>query len=181
MATAPLPQNQIQQSNRAARVEVVKQHVRMENEHNLDGILATFGQRAHYDDSPWNERYEGRDGVRHFYAELMRVLPDLSIEIVRQHVADETVLLEVMIRGTHLGAWRGLPATGKRIAFPLCGVYTFNEDSSLSGEKIYYDRATVLRQLGVFHEPESVLGRVTMLLTHPVTIARAFLRGFRGR
>jgi steroid delta-isomerase-like uncharacterized protein len=178
MATAPLHQNEAQQNKRAVRVEVVKQHVRMENEHNLDGVLATFGTRAHYEDSPWNEHHEGRDGVRNLYAQLMQVLPDLSIDIVRQHVADETVLLEVIIRGTHLGAWRGLPATGRQIEFPLCGVYTFNEDNSLAGEKIYYDRATVLRQLGVFHEPETALGRVTMLLTHPITIARAFLRGF---
>jgi steroid delta-isomerase-like uncharacterized protein len=179
MATVPLQRSE--QDKRAIRLRTVKQHVDMENQHDLDGVLATFGRSAQYEDSPWNERHEGREGVRNFYAELMRVLPDLSIEIVRQHVADETVLLEVIIRGTHLGAWRGLPATGRRIEFPLCGVYTFNDDNSLAGEKIYYDRATVLRQLGVFHEPETALGRITMLLMHPVTIARAFLRGFRGR
>ena len=179
MATAPLPQDQLQQ-NRRARIEIVDQHVRMENAHDLDGVLATFGKLAHYDDSPWNELHEGREGVRNFYAELMRVVPDLSIEIVRRHVADETVLLEVMVRGTHLGTWRGLPATGRRVEFPVCGVYSFNEDNSLAGEKIYYDRATVLRQLGVFHEPETPLGRITMMLTHPITIARALLRGFRG-
>ena len=27
-------------------------------------------------------------------------------------------------------------------------------DDNLAGEKIYYDRGTVLRQLGVFYEPE---------------------------
>jgi SnoaL-like polyketide cyclase len=78
--------------------------------------------------------------------------------------------------GTHLGGWRGFPATGRRVQFPLCGVYTFETDDRLAGEKIYHDRGTVLRQLGVFHEPESVLGRICILATHPITIARAFAR-----
>jgi hypothetical protein len=40
------------------------------------------------------------------------------------------------------------------VQFPLCGIYTFDDEDRLAGEKIYYDRATVLRQLGVFHEPD---------------------------
>jgi hypothetical protein len=43
-------------------------------------------------------------------------------------------------------------------------------------EKIYYDRGMVLRQLGVFHEPQSVLGQISVLATHPVTFARILLR-----
>ncbi len=91
--------------------------------------------------------------------------------------------MEVLIRGTHLGSWRGLPATGKVVQFPLCGVYTFDGEDRLAGEKIYYDRSTVLKQLGVFHEPETALGQLCILATHPITIARAFVRSLwnRGR
>src|SRR6201999_1301553 len=99
-----------------------------------------------------------------------------SIEIVRRHVADETIILEVIIRGTHQGAWRGLPATGRHLEIPLCGVYTFCADDRLEGERIYYDRAMIFRQLGVFHEPQTALGDLSVLLTHPVTIAKALLR-----
>jgi len=28
-------------------------------------------------------------------------------------------------------------ATGRRLEFPLCGVYTFDEDGKLAGERIY--------------------------------------------
>ena len=155
---------------------VVEQHVRLENEHDLEGVLRTFGNSARYDDEPWDEHYKGHDGVRQFYEQLMKALPDLEIEVQRRHVADDAILLEVVIRGTHLGGWRGLPATGRRVEFPLCGVYTFDADDRLAGEKIYYDRGTVLRQLGVFHEPQSALGQISTLATHPVTIARALAR-----
>ena len=116
-----------------------------------------------------------------FYEQLMRALPDLEIEVQRQHVTNDAILVEVVVRGTHLGWWRGLPATGRRIEFPLCGVYTFDDDDRLAGEKIYYDRGTVLRQLGVFHEPQTILGQISILATHPATIARAVARKFRRR
>lgn len=159
-----------------ARIAIVERHIRLENEHDLEGVLGTFGDAAHYDDEAWGEHHKGRDGVRLFYERLMGALPDLEIEVQRRHVADDAILVEVLIRGTHLGAWRGLPATGRRVEVPLCGVYTFDANNCLAGEKIYYDRATVLRQLGVFHEPESVLGQVSTLATHPLTIAGALAR-----
>ena len=92
------------------------------------------------------------------------------------YVTDEAILVEVIIRGTHLGAWRGLPATGRRVEIPLCGVYTFDSDDHLAGEKIYYDRGTVLRQLGVFREPDTLLGKATTLIAHPISVVRAQVR-----
>ena len=59
---------------------------------------------------------------------------------------------------------RGLPPTGRPVQFPLCGVFTFDAENRLAGEKIYYDRATVLHQLGVFHEPDGVVGRIEAVM-----------------
>jgi steroid delta-isomerase-like uncharacterized protein len=148
-----------------------------------EGVLGTFGEDARYDDEPWGEHYSGRDGVRSFYEQLMRALPDVEIAVQCRHVAEEAILVEVVIRGTHLGGWRGLPATGRRVEFPLCGVYTLDAldaGDRLAGERIYYDRGSVLRQLGVFFEPQSVLGQIGILVTHPITIARAFARKILG-
>jgi len=166
---------------RSARIGLVDQHVRLENEHNLEGVLGTFGETARYDDEPWGDHYEGRDGVRAFYQQLLKALPDLQIEVRRRHVTDDAVVLEVVIRGTHLGAWRGLGPTGRKVEFPLCGIYTFDDQDRLAGERIYYDRGTVLRQLGIFHEPQSALGQLSILATHPVTITRALARKFLGK
>jgi steroid delta-isomerase-like uncharacterized protein len=171
----------ISNDRRSSWIAVVEQHIRFENEHDLEGVLGTFGDSARYDDEPWGEHYSGRDGVRQFYGQLMKALPDLEIDVQRRHVGEDAIVVEVIIRGTHLGGWRGLPATGRRVEFPLCGVYTFDADDRLAGEKIYYDRGTVLRQLGVFHEPPSVVGQICTLATHPITIARALARKVLGK
>jgi steroid delta-isomerase-like uncharacterized protein len=164
------------ESKTSYRLRVVDEHVGFENEHDLDGIMRTFGDSARYDDEPWNAHYVGRAEVRGFYTQLLRALPDLHIGVQRRHAGEDAVVLEVVIRGRHLGSWRGLPATGRRVEFPLCGVYTFDADNRLAGERIYYDRATVLEQLRVFHEPASLPGRIALVLTHPVTMAAIAVR-----
>src|SRR5262247_3062222 len=98
-----------------ARMAVVDEHIQCENRHDLDAVLATFGTDARYDDEPWEDHRLGRDGVRSYYTELLRALPDLEIEVTHRHVASDSVVVEVTIRGTHLGPWRGLPATGRRL------------------------------------------------------------------
>jgi steroid delta-isomerase-like uncharacterized protein len=157
------------------RLAVVDEHLRAENSHDLNAIMATFGDDASFADEPWGDRRQGRDGVRSYYTEIMSALPDLAIDVMERHAAAESVVLEVTIRGTHLGPWRGLPATGRRVAIPLCAVYLFDSADRLLAERVYYDRAAVLRQLGMFHEPLRGLGRIVTALSHPVTLARAYL------
>jgi steroid delta-isomerase-like uncharacterized protein len=161
------------------RVALVEQHILAENQHRLEDVMGTFGPSARYDDEPWDDHRRGLDGVRSYYEELMRALPNLGIEVQQRHVSREAIVVEVIIRGTHLGAWRGLPATGRSVDFPLCGIYTFDADDRLAGERIYYDRSTVLRQLGVFREPSTALGRVMTVLNHPLTISRALFHRAR--
>src|SRR5580658_6672748 len=119
----------------SARIALVEHHIRLENEHDLEGVLRTFGDIAQYAEEAWGEHHRGRNGARLFYDQLMTALPDLEIEVTRPHVTGDAILVEVMIRGTHLGGWRGLPATGRRVEFPLCGVYTFDADDRLARGK----------------------------------------------
>lgn len=76
MAKASIPEDR-----RSARIATVEEHIRLENKHDLDGVLRTFGDTAQYDDEAWGEHYKGHDGVRLFYAQLLKALPDLEIEV----------------------------------------------------------------------------------------------------
>lgn len=164
----------------AARMRVVEEHIRCENAHDLDGIMQTFGDHAEYGDTPWGEHHRGREAVRDYYRELLAALPDLDIEVERRYATEDAVILEVTITGTHLGRWRGVPATGRRVAFPLVAVYAFTDGDRLAGERIHYDRLAVLEQLGLAHGPERPLGRLGLALAHPVTMARIALRALAG-
>jgi steroid delta-isomerase-like uncharacterized protein len=160
----------------AARLRIVEEHIRRENDHDLAGIMATFADEARYDDAPWEEQCLGRDAVAQYYRDLLTALPDLHVDVRNRVVTEDAVVLEVMISGTQAGTWRGLPATGRPVRFPLCAIYRFAANGQLAGEKIYYDRAGVLRQVGLYHEPVGLFGRLATALTHPLTLARAYGR-----
>jgi hypothetical protein len=91
------------------------------------------------------------------------------------HHADDAVIVEFDLMGTHLGSFRGLPATGRSFECRSLAVFVFEEDR-LVCERAYFDSATILRQLGIAHDPLTLRGRVATVLNHPVTIGGAVLR-----
>jgi steroid delta-isomerase-like uncharacterized protein len=131
----------------AARINLVDEHVRAENEHELDGTMATMNETPLFKLN--NDEVSGRDGVRAFYADLFQGFPDFHIDVTQRHVSDEAVILEVIISGTHTNEWRGIPASGRPIEVPLCVVFPFDESDRITGERAYFDGALWLRQLGV--------------------------------
>jgi predicted ester cyclase len=68
------------------------------------------------------------------------------------HHADEAVIGEARITGTHSGTFAGIPPTGRQIDVPMAAIFEFDEDRLLC-EKVYYDIATILVQIGVLPEP----------------------------
>jgi hypothetical protein len=65
-----------------------------------------------------------------------------------------------------------LPATGRKFEMRFCAIFVF-EDDRLVCERVYFDSATVLRQLGIARDPLSAAGRVATIVNHPLTVGRA--------
>jgi steroid delta-isomerase-like uncharacterized protein len=133
----------------ATRLAHVDEHVRAEKAHELDALVDTFGDQPFWDDRSANERHNGREGVRAYYAELFAGFPDFSFDIERRHLSTDAVIIEVVVHGTHKGVWKGIAPTGRWVEFPACVVFTFDETDRLEAETVYFDRMTVLTQLGV--------------------------------
>src|SRR3954449_5798092 len=161
------------------REQLVRKHVEAENEADYDAALATF-QHPRYEYVATDEVYDGADEVMAHWRELDRAFPDQEIEIVKLHGSDEAVLMEAVARGTHTGSFRGLPPTGRRFEQQFLAIFVF-EDDALVCERVYYDVATVLQQLGIAREPTSLTGRLETAATHPLTISRGIVRRVIGR
>ena len=84
------------------------------------------------------------------------------------------MIVEFDLLGTHLGTLRSLPPTGKSFKARVVAFFIFNQDKIVC-ERVYFDQATIMRQLGVAHDPASPAGRISTLVSHPVTIGRALL------
>jgi hypothetical protein len=57
----------------------------------------------------------------------------------------------------------------------MVALFLFEEDG-LVGERVYFDSATIQRQLGIAHDPLTAWGRLATVANHPVTIGRALVR-----
>jgi hypothetical protein len=57
----------------------------------------------------------------------------------------------------------------------FCAMFVFEEDRLIC-ERVYFDAGTVLRQLGIAHDPLTLKGRLATVVNHPVTVGRAVAR-----
>ena len=153
--------------------------MRAENAHRFDEAIQFFAQ-PRYELVATGEVYDGAGPLGGLMQENVTGFPDFHYDFTQLHHADDAIVVEGAFRGTHEGTWRGLPATGRRVDFPMLLVFPF-EGEQMLGERIYFDLITVLRQLGVAHDPNSVAGKISIAANHPITFARALVRSLRRR
>jgi steroid delta-isomerase-like uncharacterized protein len=162
------------QGTRERREALVIEHMESENRHEFDVTMETFGH-PRYELIATGDVYDGEAEVASYFDETRTAFPDQRNELLALHHADDAVFVEAMLYGTHLGPYRGLPPTGRSFEMRFCAMFIFEEDE-LVCERVYFDAATVLRQLGIAHDPLTLRGRVATVLNHPLTVGQALAR-----
>jgi steroid delta-isomerase-like uncharacterized protein len=133
---------------RSRREQIVREHMESENTHNFDVTLDTFAGHPRYEIIPTGEVYDGTAEVDRYYQETRAAFPDQRNELIALHHADDAVIVEFWLRGTHQGEFRGVPPTGKSFECRMAAFFLFEEDR-LVNERVYFDAATILTQLGL--------------------------------
>jgi steroid delta-isomerase-like uncharacterized protein len=110
-----------------------------------------------------------------YFTETRTAFPDQRNELIALHHADGAVIAEFDLLGTHLGPLRSLPPTGRSFRCRMAAFFLFEGDR-ITCERVYFDQNTILRQLGIAHDPSSLAGRASMVVNHPLTIGRALLK-----
>ena len=164
---------------RETRERIVREHMETESRHDFRATVATFSH-PRYEIIPTGEVHDGTEQVAAFLNESHAAFPDFRIETLTLHHSDDAVIAEVQFHGTQTGAWRGLPATNRKVRYKMCNVFVF-EGANLVCERVYFDLLTVLRQVGIGRDPTSLSGRIATAFNHPVVVGRAFLRRLRSR
>jgi steroid delta-isomerase-like uncharacterized protein len=162
---------------RNKREKIVREHMDSENRHEFDDTLATF-DHPRYELIGTGEVYDGAAEVMRYFDETRTAFPDQRNELLELHHADDAVIVEAMLYGTHGGPFRGLPPTGRRFEMRFCAVFVFEEDR-LVCERVYFDPGAILRDIGIARDPLSLSGRMATVVNHPLTVGRAFLRRAR--
>ena len=136
-------------SLRDCREAVVREHMESENRLDFEATLRTFAH-PRYEIVPTGDVYDGADAVRGYYAASRAAFPDQRNTVRALHHTDDGVFVEFDLLGTHRGPLRGLPATGKAFTCPMIALFLFAPGSDrIVCERVYFDSATILRQLGI--------------------------------
>ena len=135
---------------RARREAVVREHMESENRHAFDVTLATFAH-PRYELIATGDVHDGAEAVSRYHSESRAAFPDQRNQVHAMHHSDDAVIVEFDLLGTHRGSLRGIPPTGREFRCRMVALFLFGGDRIVC-ERVYYDTATILRQLGLLPE-----------------------------
>jgi steroid delta-isomerase-like uncharacterized protein len=134
-------------SLRERRLAIVREHMESENTHDFDVTMATF-DHPRYEIIPTGEVYDGPEEVATYFRITRTAFPDQRNENTTLHVADDAIIAEFDLLGTHRGELRGIPPTGRSFRCRVCAIFEVGPDSDhIICERVYFDTATIAQQL----------------------------------
>ena len=132
---------------RAAREAVVREHMDSETRQDFEATMATFAH-PRYELIATGEVHDGEDAVRAYYANSRAAFGDQRNEVIAMHHADDGVIVEFDLLGTHTGELAGFAPTGREFRCRMAALFLFDGDR-INCERVYFDSGTILRQLGL--------------------------------
>ena len=118
-----------------------------ENRQDFEATLATF-DRPRYELIATGQVFDGEDEVRQYYAASRAAFPDQRNELHAIRHADDAVVVEFDLLGTHGGPFLGMAATGRTFRCRMVALFVFGGER-ITCERVYFDAGTILRQLGL--------------------------------
>jgi predicted ester cyclase len=90
--------------------------------------------------------YDGLDVCTKYLRERRQAFPDYAAEPIALYHADDAVIAEAWVTGTHVGNIEGIEPSGKGFRFRMAAFFLF-DGTTLTCVRNYFDHATIARQL----------------------------------
>jgi carboxymethylenebutenolidase len=145
--------------NQAEMIARWDEHISYEfSTRNVSSTIATMVEDAYVNHVPVMTGGYGHEALRRFYKEdFISPMPaDTSIQLVSRTLGHDQLVDEIIFSFTHTEEmpWMlpGVPPTHRHVDVPLVVVVGFR-DGKLAHERIYWDQASVLKQIGLLTDP----------------------------
>lgn len=117
--------------------------------HDYDAVIGTFAH-PRYELMATGQVFDGEDEVRGYFTASRTAFPDQRNELVSLRHADDAVVVELDLLGTHTGPLRGIAPTGGTFRSRMAALFIFEEGGEgIVCERVYFDSGDILRQLGI--------------------------------
>jgi carboxymethylenebutenolidase len=123
-----------------------------------ESTLDTMVDDAYVNHVPVLTGGAGKDALRRFYAEdfIPRMPPDTKLTPISRTVGEDQLVDEMIFSFTHTQEmpWMlpGIAPTNRYVEVALVAIVRFR-DGKLAHEHIYWDQASVLKQIGLLTDP----------------------------
>lgn len=135
-------------------LDLVKDHLRAEDAHDVDSILATFTDDCVYRIPAYDVALRGKSEIGRFYQGMFETFPDFVNESETFHVSPDAVFVEVVTVRTHRGDWRDIEPTGTTFRTSSLAHFPVAPDGLLGGEIVYANPIDALHKIGALPGPD---------------------------
>ncbi len=134
-------------------LQVVRKSFEAWNAHDGDRLVALLDEGFISESDTLAAPVRGREAQRQVMEMYVRAFPDLHFEIEQLLASGEYVISRWHVIGTHKGELMGIPPTNRRgEGIHGCTVGEL-KNGKIAREWVYWDVASLLRQLGVMPAP----------------------------
>jgi carboxymethylenebutenolidase len=145
--------------NEAEMIALWEEHTRSEFATcDVEATLTTMVEDAHVNHVPVMTGGQGKEALRAFYgSEFIHCMPPgTSLTLISRTAGRDQLVDEMVFSFTHSHEmpWMlpGVSPTHRRVEIPLVAIVGFR-DGKLLSEHIYWDQASVLKQIGLLTDP----------------------------
>ena len=123
-----------------------------------ESTLATMVDDAYVNHVPVMTGAHGKPGLRNFYSRdfIPAMPPDTKLTPVSRTIGENQIVDEIVFSFTHTQEipWMlpGVAPTNRPVEVPMIAIVHFR-DGKLAHEHIYWDQASVLKQIGLITDP----------------------------
>jgi steroid delta-isomerase-like uncharacterized protein len=134
--------------------QIVRTYIDGFSRRDVDAWLATFAPGGTLSDPATDQQPLAGQALKDVVGGFFAGFPDATTETVAMYaISADLVVWRWVIRGTHSGSYRGLTPTGRHLILPGCEFIEVRE-SLVHRVEGYFDRLSILQQLGVMPAPE---------------------------
>ena len=129
----------ITDSEKTRRRALLKTHYDVENDHDINGILATFAPDGEmlYNRIPFTDPQSIRDAHDLIgFTGTEGAFKDVHNYIDVEHFTEDEIIVEGRLCGKHVGEFQGFEATGRNVELPFVAFYHFDKTDKLISERV---------------------------------------------
>ena len=130
---------------RRTREEAILALLEVENTGAVERLAEVF-PHPRYELIGNNRVYDGIEECTRYLHDRAAAFPDYRGELIAYYHADDAVIAEVWISGTHLGGIEAVVPSGKGFRCRMAAFFLF-DGPRLTCQRVYFDHATIARQL----------------------------------